>query len=43
MTEFVFWKMAYDNSWATEADINSAIEFGLLTQEQGNMILGKGV
>lgn len=40
MTEFVFWKLAYDNAWASKEDVKSAITYGLITQEQGNLILG---
>lgn len=39
VSDFVFWKMAYDNGWATEQDIQDAILFELITQEQGDLIL----
>lgn len=41
MTEFVFWKMAYDNKWATKADIESACNFNMITADQKKMILGE--
>lgn len=41
MTELVFWKMAYDNKWATKADIKSALAFGMITEPQKKMILGE--
>ncbi len=39
MSEFVFWRMAWINGWATEQDISDAVTWGLLTQEQADLIL----
>lgn len=41
MTEFVFWKMAYDNGWATKLDIESAYNFNMITADQKKMILSE--
>lgn len=41
MTEFVFWKYAYVQEWATKEDIKSACTFGLITDAQMKMILGE--
>lgn len=41
MTELVFWKMAFDNKWATKEDIESAFNFGMITEPQKKMILGE--
>lgn len=41
MTEYDFWKLAWEYQWATDEEMQEAVNLGLITEDQRRKIVSE--